>query len=82
MKQLKIGNVTLPNRYILGPMAGVTDLPFRVLCKEQEQVFCVWRWSAQKRFYIIIKIQSHFWRSIRMNSRCHFSFWIRSEDYE
>ena len=35
MKQLKIGNVTLPNRYILGPMAGVTDLPFRVLCKEQ-----------------------------------------------
>ena len=35
MKQLKIGNVTLENRYILGPMAGVTDLPFRLLCKEQ-----------------------------------------------
>ena len=35
MKQLKIGNVELDNPYILGPMAGVTDLPFRLLCKEQ-----------------------------------------------
>ena len=35
MKQLKIGNVQLQNSYILGPMAGVTDLPFRLLCKEQ-----------------------------------------------
>ncbi len=32
---MKIGNVTLQNPYILGPMAGVTDLPFRVLCREQ-----------------------------------------------
>lgn len=35
MKQLKIGNVKLHNPYILAPMAGVTDLPFRVLCNEQ-----------------------------------------------
>ena len=35
MKQLKIGNVELANPYILAPMAGVTDLPFRLLCKEQ-----------------------------------------------
>lgn len=35
MKQLKIGNVTLKNCLILGPMAGVTDLPFRLLCMEQ-----------------------------------------------
>lgn len=34
-KTLKIGNVELENRYILAPMAGVTDLPFRLLCKEQ-----------------------------------------------
>ncbi len=33
MRQLRIGNVTLENTYILGPMAGVTDLPFRLLCK-------------------------------------------------
>lgn len=35
MRQLTIGNVTLENSYILAPMAGVTDLPFRLLCKEQ-----------------------------------------------
>ena len=35
MSMLKIGNVTLKNNIILAPMAGVTDLPFRLLCKEQ-----------------------------------------------
>ena len=30
-----IGNVHIPNRLSLGPMAGITDLSFRVLCKEQ-----------------------------------------------
>ena len=33
--KLSIGNVTLENNLILAPMAGVTDLPFRLLCKEQ-----------------------------------------------
>ena len=31
----KIGSVTIPNQTVLGPMAGVTDLPFRLLCREQ-----------------------------------------------
>ena len=35
MKTLKIGTAELSNPYILAPMAGVTDLPFRLLCKEQ-----------------------------------------------
>lgn len=35
MKKLTIGNVELENPYILAPMAGVTDLPFRLLCREQ-----------------------------------------------
>lgn len=35
MSQLTIGNVTLDNQVILAPMAGVTDLPFRLLCREQ-----------------------------------------------
>lgn len=35
IKTLKIGNVELENSYILAPMAGVTDLPFRLLCREQ-----------------------------------------------
>ena len=33
--KLKIGNVMLENNVILAPMAGVTDLPYRVLCREQ-----------------------------------------------
>ena len=33
--ELKIGNVIIPNNIALAPMAGVTDLPFRLLCKEQ-----------------------------------------------
>lgn len=32
---MKIGAIQLENPYILAPMAGVTDLPFRLLCKEQ-----------------------------------------------
>lgn len=31
----KVGNVEIPNRFVLAPMAGVTDLAFRRLCKEQ-----------------------------------------------
>ena len=33
--KLRIGNVNLENNLLLAPMAGVTDLPFRMLCKEQ-----------------------------------------------
>lgn len=32
---MRIGNVELKNKVILAPMAGVSDLPFRLLCKEQ-----------------------------------------------
>lgn len=35
IRPLQIGNVTLENNLVLAPMAGVTDLPFRLLCKEQ-----------------------------------------------
>lgn len=33
LKKLKIGNVELENNILLAPMAGITDLPFRKLCK-------------------------------------------------
>ena len=32
---MRIGNVDIKTNVALGPMAGVTDLPFRLLCKEQ-----------------------------------------------
>ena len=34
IKELKIGNIVLENNLILGPMAGITDLPFRNICKK------------------------------------------------
>ena len=52
MKHLKIGNVELENRYILGPMAGVTDLPFRLLCREQGAgLLCMEMVSAKAIYY-------------------------------
>ncbi len=52
MKQLKIGNVTLENNLILAPMAGVCDLPFRVLCKEQGAgLLCMEMVSAKGIYY-------------------------------
>ena len=52
MKHLKIGNVELENRYILGPMAGVTDLPFRLLCREQGAgLLCMEMVSAKAILY-------------------------------
>ena len=32
---MKIGNLQLDNEVFLSPMAGVTDLPFRTICKEK-----------------------------------------------
>lgn len=40
LRPLKIGSVTLPNNLILAPMAGVTDLPFRLLCSRQGAGMC------------------------------------------
>ncbi|MBR4278410.1 MAG: tRNA-dihydrouridine synthase, partial [Lachnospiraceae bacterium] len=34
MSKLRIGSLELKNNCILAPMAGVTDLPFRILCSE------------------------------------------------
>lgn len=34
IKELTIGNVTLKNNIILAPMAGLTDLPFRIICEQ------------------------------------------------
>jgi len=52
MKTLQIGNVTLENNLVLGPMAGVTALPFRLLCKEQGAgLLCMEMVSAKGIYY-------------------------------
>ncbi len=52
IKKLQIGNVTLANNLILAPMAGVTDLPFRLLCKEQGAgLLCMEMVSAKAILY-------------------------------
>ena len=38
---MKLGNLILDNPVMLAPMAGVTDLPYRLLCKEQGCDFMV-----------------------------------------
>ncbi|MCM1568762.1 MAG: tRNA dihydrouridine synthase DusB [Roseburia sp.] len=52
MSGLKIGNVVLDNNIILAPMAGVTDLPFRLLCREQGAgLVCMEMVSAKAIYY-------------------------------
>lgn len=52
METLRIGNVNLENNLILAPMAGVCDLPFRVLCKEQGAgLLCMEMVSAKGIYY-------------------------------
>lgn len=52
MSRLKIGNVILENNVILAPMAGVTDLPFRLLCREQGAgLLCMEMVSAKAIYY-------------------------------
>lgn len=49
---MQIGNVTLDNNVILAPMAGVTDLPFRLLCKEMGAgMVCMEMVSAKAIYY-------------------------------
>ena len=50
--KLQIGSVNLENNVILAPMAGVTDLPFRLLCKEQGAgLLCMEMVSAKAIYY-------------------------------
>ena len=52
MRKLQIGNVILDNPLILAPMAGVTDLPFRLLCREQGAgLACMEMISAKAIYY-------------------------------
>ncbi len=52
IKQLEIGDVKLENNIILAPMAGITDLPFRTLCKDYGAgMVCTEMASSKAIFY-------------------------------
>lgn len=52
LKKLKIGNVELENNIILAPMAGITDLPFRVICEKYSPgLVCTEMVSAKGIYY-------------------------------
>ena len=52
LKKIKIGNVELENNLILAPMAGITDLPFRSICKQYGPgLVCTEMVSSKAIFY-------------------------------
>ena len=52
LKKLKIGNMELENNLILAPMAGITDLPFRSICKQfNPGLVCTEMVSSKAIFY-------------------------------
>lgn len=52
LKPLVIGNITIKHPLALAPMAGVTDLPYRLLCKEQGAgMMCTEMVSAKGLYY-------------------------------
>ena len=52
LKKLKIGNVELENNLILAPMAGITNLPFRIICKRYNPgMVCTEMASSKAMFY-------------------------------
>lgn len=52
LKPLKIENVELENNILLAPMAGITDLPFRVICKNYGAgLVCTEMASSKAIFY-------------------------------
>lgn len=51
LKKLKIGNVELQNNIILAPMAGLTDLPFRLVCEKYKPGLVVTEMVSSKALY-------------------------------
>ena len=52
LHELKIGNVTLKNNILLAPMAGITNLPFRIICEKFEPgLVCTEMVSSKGIFY-------------------------------
>ena len=51
LKKLKIGNVEIENNILLAPMAGITDLPFRLICKDYGAGLVVTEMASSKAIF-------------------------------
>ena len=51
LHELKIGNVKLKNNILLAPMAGITDLPFRLICEKFEPGLVCTEMVSSKAIY-------------------------------
>ena len=60
---MKIGNVNIDNNVVLAPMAGVTDLPFRMLCKEQGASLVYTEMISAKGIYYNNKNTGKLWET-------------------
>lgn len=63
MDGFKIGSVNIGGNLILGPMAGVTDLPFRLLCKEQGADLLYTEMISAKGIYYNNKNTEKLWQT-------------------
>ena len=75
---MKIGNVELKNAIALAPMAGVTDLPFRLLCKEQGCGLMYTEMVSAKALLYKNRIRDAAGR----RAGCGAAVWLRSGDHE
>lgn len=58
VKKIRIGNVELENNLILAPMAGVTNKPFRIICKDYGAgMVCTEMASSRAMYYNDLKTE-------------------------
>ncbi len=58
VKKIRIGNVELENNLILAPMAGVTNKPFRIICKDYGAgMVCTEMASSRAMYYDDLKTE-------------------------
>ena len=72
---MRVGELVLRNGLMLAPMAGVSDLPFRLLCREQGAELAVTEMVSAKALHYKNKATEELLRAVRpmRRSRCRFS---------
>ena len=78
LHELEIGNVKLKNNILLAPMAGITDLPFRLICQKFEPgLKCTEMVSSRAIFYDDEKTKKLMNLDRREKTSCYSDFWFR-----